>query len=383
MKNQYLGHIVIFLVATLFAYIFSISPSLTKAKAVVTLQQEAGDELLVRMKVCPPFWFDDNSSKNSELKALYRNTLTKFIENRPSTNLIPETWLVKSITLDSENLIKEDYKTDGRCHDLSTKLLNHEDEKPAKIGSNHVSRLFQDDTILRVGVRDKQGFISQYDPKTQKWRGAAIDFARLIAKEMGKTAVFTRLKSLESRFTSLRYGVADLSISLISYTKERSEIAYLSEPYYTTGLVLGTFISDSEVDLHRTRSDINSGKNTIVAVHGSNSVVYIQNNFPKSNIVTTTTSAEIPVYVHELMADPSRENIYYITDELIASRWPESRIVYVDKKRLLTSKDAYVVAMGDLNLLPVVNRVIASGVVSNIYTTSYNTKFSTGSSVSE
>jgi ABC-type amino acid transport substrate-binding protein len=370
MKNQYLGHIVIFLVATLFVYIFTISPSLTKAKAVVTFQQEKGDELLVRMKVCPPFWFDENSSKNIELKNLHRNTLAKLIKDKPSSNLIPETWLVEEITLDSENLIKEDYKADGRCQDLSTQLQNHEDVGTAKMGSSHVARLFQDDNILRVGVRDKQGFISKFDPKSRKWRGAAIDFGHLIAKEMGKTAVFTRLKSLESRFTALRFGVADLSISLISYTKERSEFAYLSDPYYTTGLVLGTFVSGDERHLLRIRSDINSPKNTIVAVHGSNSVAYIKNNFPKSNIVTTTTSAEIPAYVNELMADPSRENIFFITDELIASRWPDSRMVYVDEKRLLTNNDAYVVAMGDLNLLSVVNRVIASGGIGNLYTIS-------------
>ncbi|MBF0380094.1 MAG: transporter substrate-binding domain-containing protein [Magnetococcales bacterium] len=370
MSNQYLSHVVIFLVATLFVYIFSISPSLTKAKTKVTSQQEAGDELLVRMKVCPPFWFYEKSSKNSELKSLYRNTLAKLIEKRSRAKSNKNVWRVEAISLDSENLIKEEYRADGRCQDLSTQLKNHTNLQNTDLGDDQISHLFQDDKILRIGVRDNQGFISQINPKTRMWHGAAIDFGSLIAKEMGKKAVFTRLKSLESRFTALSYGVADLTISLISHTKERAEIAYLSEPYYTTGLALGTFVSGKESYLSRTRDNLNSAKNTIVAVHGSNSVEYIINNFPKSNIVTTTTSTEIPAYVHELMADPSRENVYFITDELIASRWPDSRMVYVDKKRLLTNNDAYVVAMGDVDLLPVVNRVIAKGGIDKLYTAS-------------
>ncbi|MBF0194171.1 MAG: transporter substrate-binding domain-containing protein [Magnetococcales bacterium] len=367
MNNKYLGHIVIFLVATLFVYIFSISPSLTKAKAVVTYQQEKGDELLVRIKVCPPFWFDDNSSKNSELKTLYRQTLTQLIKDKSTSNVTPKTWKVQAISLDSENMIKEDYVADGRCNDLSTKLQNKIENNQSKVETNYISQLFQDDSILRVGVRDKQGFISKIDPKTREWMGAAIEFGRLIAKEMGKTAVFTRLKSLDSRFTSLRYGVADLTISLISHTRERSEIAYLSNPYYTTGLVLGTFLAGEEEHMSLTRSDLNSAKNTIVAVHASNSVKFIQNNFPKSNIVTANTSSEIPAYVNELMADPSRENIYFITDELIASRWPNSRIVYLNEKRLLTNNDEYVVATGDIKLLEGINRVIARGGVDKLY----------------
>jgi ABC-type amino acid transport substrate-binding protein len=353
MKNQYAGHIVIFLVAILFAYIYSISPSLTKAKAKVTEQLTLKDRLLVRTKVCASFWFDDDSRDNRELKDLFRTTLGKFIQDKT-----PSSWLVESINLDSETLIKEDYQADGRCQDISVKLIK---------GQGETTDLFQDKSVLRIGVRDKQGIVSQFNPNTKEWRGVAVDFGRLIAKKMGKKAVFTRLKSLESRFTVLRYGVADLTISLITKTAKRAEIAYLSDTYYTTGLVLGTFANKGEEQMYSSRVELNSNSQTLVAVNGSSGVDFIRKNYPKSNIVTTTTSAEIPGHVHELMSDPTRGDIFFITDELIASRWQDSHVVYVDGKRLLTNNDSYVVAMGDKSLLATVNKVIASGEVKAIY----------------
>jgi ABC-type amino acid transport substrate-binding protein len=370
MKDQFSGHIVIFLVATLFAYIYTISPSLTKAKVSITGQQVDGASVWVRMKVCPSFWFDDNRRENLELKVLFRSTLAKLLHGQIPTTTPPPpaSWRVEAIDLDSEKLIKEDYQADGRCRDISVQLQDHEIDKKPGQELLPTSTLFQDSSTLRIGVRDKQGFISQFDPKSQEWRGAAIDFGRLIAKELGRKVIFTRLKSLDSRFFSLRYGVVDLTISLISHSLEREEIAYLSNPYYSTGLVMGTFTT-GEGNPIKSMAELNSNQQTIVAVQGSSGIEFIQTHLPKVNIVTTTTSSEIPSHISHLMADPSRSAIYFITDELIARRWSNSRLVHIDNKRLLTNNDSYVVAIGDATLLPAVNRVIASGAVDSIYVT--------------
>jgi ABC-type amino acid transport substrate-binding protein len=373
MKKQSFGHIIVFLVISLFSYIYSISPSLTKAKVVVTEKREMGENLDVGIKLCPSFWFDNNQRENTEIKELFRTHLLGFIEKKQENSKLipPPFWQVETINLDSEVMLKENYQADGRCRDLSVHLIKsaRPTSAPPQSREEIISQFFQDKKILRIGLRDKQGFISQFNPKSKQWNGAAIEFGHLIAKKAGKTPRFTRLKSLDSRFFALRYGVVDLTISLISHSPEREERAYLSTPYYTTGLVMGAF-SQSEGELIRSQQELNSNHQTIVAVEGSSSIDYIQNHYPKANIVTVESSSGIPGYTRELMADPRRKEVFFITDELIARRWPGNRLVQVEGKKLLTNNDSYVVASGDELLVQQVNKVIESGVVTPLYGTS-------------
>ncbi|MBF0447082.1 MAG: transporter substrate-binding domain-containing protein [Magnetococcales bacterium] len=368
MASKSFDHIIIFLVIVLFVYIFTISPSLTKAKATVTSHQINGSLMKIGVKVCPSFWFDDHSRENKELKTLFRQTVADFIQKIPATSKTPEAgWRVENIRLDSETLLKEEYKADGRCQDLTVELENiGQGVLEPDLTLGFIPRLFQDDRLLRVGVRDKQEFISSYNPKTKHWTGAAIEFAHRIAKKLGRQVRFVRLKSLDARFFALRYGAADLSISLISHTPEREEIAYLSDPYFDTGLVMGTFVPGNARD-KRSSAQLNSKRHTIVAVQGSNGVEFVQRTLPKANLITTVTAAEIPSHVHELMTDNAREEIFFVTDELIARHWPESRLVLFDGRRLLNKHDSYVVAMENEALLIPVNEVIRNDDIATLY----------------
>ncbi len=378
MNSQNIGHVVVFLLVALFVYIFSIAPSFTKANAVVTEESSRGRELQVNVKVCPSFWFDDDQRDNRELKNLFRTRLYEFISNKyaDSTTMPPGSWRAGSIQLVSETPTTENYKPDGRCRDIAVQLASRTTDAEVDNGNHEavsaVSNLFQDHKLLRVGVRDAHGFIIQFNPKSHQWRGAAIGFAVLIAEKLGRKVEFTRLKSLESRFDAIRYGVADLTISLISYSPQRAKRAYLSNPYYNTGLVLGTFKTiEEETTAVRTRTELNSKKNTVLAVDGSSSLDYIKANLPKINLLTTTTNTEIPALSRELMAAPEAGDIYFITDELIARRWSEAAMIHVDGKRLLTDDDSYVVAIGDEALVAPVNAVIATGSVEKIFSWSH------------
>ncbi|MBF0454482.1 MAG: transporter substrate-binding domain-containing protein [Magnetococcales bacterium] len=368
MKGRYSSHLVIFLVAILFIYIYSISPSFIQPKATITSQKRVGESLHIKMRVCPAFWLDDNSRENKGLKTLFRTTLYHHLQEQPFTDeTAPPVWRVEKMTLDSEVMFKEEYQADGRCRDISLLLSNKRglEESPPP-NSDPIALLFQDQKLLRIGVRDKQGFISYFDNDTKEWKGAAIDFGLLIAEELGKKAVFTRLRSLDSRFFSLRYAVTDLNISLISHSAKRERVAYLSKPYYTTGLVLGTFLP-GEGDMKRTSASLNSKQKSVVAVQGGSSLHAIHAHLPKINLVTTVTSSEIPGVAQELMTDQSRGEVFFVTDELIARRWPNSRLVYLDEKRLLTHNDKYVVAVENPALLEVVNRVITNHTIEALY----------------
>lgn len=61
--------------------------------------------------------------------------------------------------------------------------------------------------------------------------GFDIDLARLIAKELGKTAVFENLQ-FSSILPAVSFGQADMAISTITITPERNANLDFSSPYY-------------------------------------------------------------------------------------------------------------------------------------------------------
>lgn len=66
---------------------------------------------------------------------------------------------------------------------------------------------------------------------TSDYTGIDIDIAHYMAQKMGKTAEFTDMK-FASLVPTLQSGRADMILSAISPTKERSEVVDFSIPYY-------------------------------------------------------------------------------------------------------------------------------------------------------
>ncbi len=219
---------------------------------------------------------------------------------------------------------------------------------------------------MRIGVRDKQSFISRFDQKRGEWSGAAIDFGHLLATALGRKALFVPLRHLDARFTAIHFGVVDLTISLISHTSERQKLAYLSKPYFQTGLVLGDFSGEGGRVIRTPQ--LNNAYVTIVAVSGSLGERSISNNFPRAELVLVENAALIPEKVRTLVASSPKVAHYFVTDEAIAHRWTSARLLLVDGEKLLTRDDNYVVAMDSADLLPTVNRVIHEKAIAKLYT---------------
>ncbi len=353
MKNR-VAHVVTFLIVLLGTYIFSISPSLFHPKARITALVVADNRATVHARVCPPHFLYDPHPADGTLRGLVRNTIHDAILEEE--RLSGRHWRVGPFNLDSELLPDDKYLPDGRCRDVTAELR----ALAADDGD-----LFQEKTVLRVGVRDGQSFISRLDPATGEWRGAAIDFAHMLATAMGRQARFTRIRHLNARFTAIQYGVVDLTISLISHTPEREELAFLSLPYFETGLVLGDF-SGRGKRIIRTQQ-LNNAYVTIVAAAGSVGEKSIRKNFPRAGLVLVESADMIPDRVRALAVASPKVAHYFVTDEAIAHRWPGARVLLVDGEKLLTRDDNYVVAMGRADLVPVVNRVIRQQRIAQLY----------------
>ena len=62
----------------------------------------------------------------------------------------------------------------------------------------------------------------------------------MIGAKVGKDVQFVQLHSANQRLSAVEHGMVDLVISLLSYTDDRATQVDLSEPYFTTGLIIGT-----------------------------------------------------------------------------------------------------------------------------------------------
>ncbi|MDR1910253.1 MAG: ABC transporter substrate-binding protein [Holosporales bacterium] len=67
--------------------------------------------------------------------------------------------------------------------------------------------------------------------------GFDIDLARLVARKLGKTAVFENMP-FSAMFAALQNGMVDVGVSTITATAERRKNIDFSSPYYTGSLVV-------------------------------------------------------------------------------------------------------------------------------------------------
>ena len=333
-------------------------------KPEVTISQARFDanSAQVFIKACPPLFMDNPSREHRTLADLIRQELFSVVQGR--AGIQPGfLWRVNLMAFMSEENFRG-YARDGRCRDIVYVLESVPSSTDRK--KDTLEDVFQDRTHLRIGVRDGQSFISRRNAQTGQWQGAAIRFGRLIAKTLHRKPVFTPLTSVASRFTAIRYGVVDLTISLITQTAERGERAYLSSPYFYTGLVLATLGNRKEI-VALTSQELNNHYNTVIAVRGSTGERVVRQRFPKVKLVLVEQTAKIQPEFVKLAKRQASKTLFFVTDELIARGWQQAEVLHVDGSDLLARDDQYVVAMGSSELVPIVNRIIVQEKIPMLY----------------
>lgn len=211
---------------------------------------------------------------------------------------------------------------------------------------------------LKIGVRPGYPMISQLDG--EEWNGADITFAKKVARKLGRPPAFVKLSDARSRFVALDNEMADIVISLITYTPERKKIADFSDPYFETGLVAGSLNTETG-DRLRSKAQLNDPEITLLAGKDTTAETYAKENFPKAVLRTLGATVKIYEEARSLEEQNKGRNVVFITDEIIAAGWEGAFFLKLDGKTLLTQEDNYVAAVrkGDPDkLLKAVNTVI-------------------------
>lgn len=109
-------------------------------------------------------------------------------------------------------------------------------------------------------------------------KGFDIDLAKLIAKELGKEAVFDNMQ-FSSILPALSAGQADVAISTITITEDRKKNFDFSNPYYFEGMA-AVFKQTTPIN---NPSQLTGKK--LACQLGSTMEIWLKKHFPQENIV--------------------------------------------------------------------------------------------------
>ena len=304
---------------------------------------------------CPPsFWgkWVSHTKLQGKIKQALRTRLIAFQERYAGTHITPVSFEAEVIRglfsrhpLDGCTSAKAVYKVDV-----------HSSVDGSARGPNGA---------LKVGLRDGYAMISQLEAGV--WSGAAPLFAKMIGEKVGKPLEFVQLYSASQRLSAVEHGVVDLVISLVSYTDDRAKQVALSEPYFTTGLVMGTPNIEAFQSVARA-SKLNHPSYKILVGAGTTAEAYARAHFPRAKIEKVDTTPQIKTLLETMRQAKKDANVLFITDEVIAAAW-DVVTLELDGKTLLTENERYVVAVkqGRTDLVNAINAVIRDENISQMY----------------
>jgi len=126
-------------------------------------------------------------------------------------------------------------------------------------------------------------------------KGIDIELANLLAKDMGVKARFVE-QDLSTIISYVASDKADIAISSLTVTEERSKFVSFSDPYFVTGK--GVLSKIKEVQDAKEGTPNEGGKYKIAVVENSSSVDYAKKHYPKAHLLLTNN------------VDESREALY-------------------------------------------------------------------------
>ena len=130
--------------------------------------------------------------------------------------------------------------------------------------------------ILKFGTSAEYPPFEYYDHGEIK--GFDIDLAKLVAKELGKEAVFENIQ-FSSILPALTGGQVDIGIATITITEERQQNFDFSEPYYTENFA--TLFKDEQPITDQSQL---SGKK-VACQFGSTMEIWLKANVLKAEII--------------------------------------------------------------------------------------------------
>jgi len=219
-------------------------------------------------------------------------------------------------------------------------------------------------SVLKVGLRNGFPMISMKNGSS--WDGAAVIFAEAVGRKLGREVRFVEISTFPKCLSSTKYGMVDMSISLISYRPERAKKYILSKDYFRTGIVAAT-LNPSTLSTVK-KAGFNSARYTAVVAAGTTAETLVKKSFSKMKVVSVRSTPDVYEKAKVLELN-SKENpdggIIMITDEVIAMSWPGVFIIEGNKR--LFSTDKYVVVAKNATIQTAINAVIDTDNISEMY----------------
>ena len=185
-------------------------------------------------------------------------------------------------------------------------------------------------------------------------KGIDIELGNLLAKEMGVKAKFVEV-DLSNIIASVENGEAEIAISSLTNTEERSKFVSFSDPYFVTGKGI---LSNIKKVQDAKEGKVNEGKYTVAVVDNSSSVEYAIKHYPHAHLLKTKNLAESKEALYSgkvdgLLADYEICETFSF-DKRNIGQYNFHRIGEVEDKEFIS----IAVAKGDTLLLKNVNTLI-------------------------
>jgi polar amino acid transport system substrate-binding protein len=205
-----------------------------------------------------------------------------------------------------------------------------------------------------VIVTSGNQFPFSFNDKDGKLKGVDIEIGNYIAKQMGVKAKFIE-KDIPSIVETVANGGADLAISSLTVTEERSKLVSFSVPYFETGKGV---LSKDKIVQQAVEGTKDESKYTIAVVENSSSVDYAKKHYPDAQLLMTKNLKE------------SKEALYTGKVDGLLADYEICETFSFDKrnngeygfKRIGNAKDkeeiSIAVALGSSSLLDKVNSII-------------------------
>lgn len=153
---------------------------------------------------------------------------------------------------------------------------------------------------LVIATSGNQFPFSFKDKETGKLSGVDIKLGDKIAESMGVKAKYVE-QDLSTIIDFVSSGKADLAISSLTVTDERSKLVSFSDPYFVTGK--GMLSKYKDLRGRKEGEGVKEEMYTIAVVENSSSVDYAKEHYPKANLLFTKNIKESKEALYTEQAD--------------------------------------------------------------------------------
>jgi polar amino acid transport system substrate-binding protein len=130
-------------------------------------------------------------------------------------------------------------------------------------------------------------------------KGIDIEFANVLAKEMGVKIKFVE-EDLSSIISYVASDKADIAISSLTVTDERSKLVLFSDPYFVTGKGVLSKIEEVQEAVEGSKDE---DLYKIAVVDNSSSLEYAKKHYPKAHLMLTKNLVESREALYTGMVD--------------------------------------------------------------------------------